>query len=349
MFSTFSQSSTRSQWQSRNLTSKHLSSTLIPWQPLLPDETRVEAQKIHEGIVLSRLAEMCQQPLLTCGPWWCGGQHAHTWSPSPTGTRKEQTRPSLRQSKEITNSILFALALCWTDREAYLSSQHQPHEKKQSACKKMPPFQKRHCATLLWTGAVKKKSGACEALKTTQVDKTWRGRWFWGESPCQGSGEVVSQLQQQSHSWLVTQSPWGKRSGRGTHFPSLTFPQATTRVEVRISWWTHTGYFSPAGISTRKVLQTQEKQDASSAEQNWASRPQQELLMAFKGPALLGLICLFPTQYVIFTSQSLFLNMSTHFWKGQTYEGTHRWWCTGRHRHSCIPRNHDSKGFHSKV
>lgn len=117
LFSTFGQSSTRNQWQSRNLTSKHLSSTLIPWQPPLAAWwNQGKVQKIHEGMVLPRLAQTCHQALLTGGPWWREGEQcAHTWSPSqqagtvskaPAESTRYPTRPSPRQSKEIKNSIL---------------------------------------------------------------------------------------------------------------------------------------------------------------------------------------------------------------------------------------------------
>lgn len=119
-FAWFGQSSTRSQWQSRNLTSEHLSSTLISWDNLtsLPNEARAKSRRYMRESWPYRLDQTCHEPLLTCGPWqFAGGHHAHTSSPSQTGAsgtisrllqraQGSQTRPSPRWSREITNSIL---------------------------------------------------------------------------------------------------------------------------------------------------------------------------------------------------------------------------------------------------
>lgn len=159
MFFTFGQNSTTSQWQSRNSTSKHLSSTLIPWQPPLPALwNQGKVQKIREEIVLSRLAQMCHQPLLTCSPQWCeGGQCAHSWSPSPTGTCSEHKVPN----KAFTQAVQGNNKLHFTVKDFYLPWRYgeliekliSPHNSSlmkriKSACKEGPPLQKSHCATL---------------------------------------------------------------------------------------------------------------------------------------------------------------------------------------------------------
>lgn len=113
---------------------------------------------------------------------------AHIWSSFPTGTCREHkapvqtircpTRPSPRQSKEITNSILqlkkFCMPWCSGELIGKLISPHNTILMKRNRVpvKRCHPFRKGIVLPLLWTGTVKNKLGASGALKTTQIDKT---------------------------------------------------------------------------------------------------------------------------------------------------------------------------------
>lgn len=146
---------------------------------------------------------MCHQPLLTCSLGWCeGGQRAHSWSHSPTSTCREHKVPAenirykaFTQTVQGNNKLHFIvkdfyLPWCYGELIEELISPHNTSLMKRNRMpgKRGHPFRKAIVLRLLWTGTVKNKSGASVALKTTQVDKTWWGKWSWGEAPCQGSG-----------------------------------------------------------------------------------------------------------------------------------------------------------------
>lgn len=297
-FAWFGQSNTSSQWQSRNLTFEHLFGTLTSWQPYLPAWwSQGEVQKIREGIVTVQLRP--DDPPATADTWSMAmcrrTPYVHlgsfpnrvfgTITKAPAQSTGLPTGPSPRQSREIINSIsqerfLFVLVLLWTDREAYLFSQHQPDEKPYSACDKVTAFWKRHCATFTFDWDSKgeisslwgfKKHTACKDLARKVVSgvkpHAGRAQEKWCSPSCGSNLQA-----EQSLVLSVRRLSWGERSGRWAHFPLSQFPPThPTKGDVRISWWTHAGCFDPAAISTRKAPQTQEKQDASSSScQTWA-------------------------------------------------------------------------------
>lgn len=154
-------------------------------QPPLPAWwNQGKVQKMPEGMVLSRLAQMCHQPLLTCSDatWWReGGQGAHAWSPSPRGTCRDHKVPSkaLTQAAQGNNKLHFTvkdfyLPWCYGELMEKLISPHYTSLVKRNRVpvKTCHPLRKGIVLHLLWTETVKKKLGVSEALQTTEVDKT---------------------------------------------------------------------------------------------------------------------------------------------------------------------------------
>lgn len=143
---------------------------------------------------------MRHQPLLTHGPWQCaGGRHAHTSSPSQTGTFGTiskapaestglPTGPSPRQSREITKLHFavkdFYLSWCYCELIKKLTSPHNASLTKsdRAPVTRCQPFRKGVVLPLLSAETVNGKSAASEALEMTQLAKTW-GKGVPGVKP----------------------------------------------------------------------------------------------------------------------------------------------------------------------
>lgn len=177
---------------------------------------------------------------------------------------------------------------------------------------------------------------------------------------------VLSQLQQQPPGWAITPSLRAKAWLRWEEWEVSSFPPLSVSPHPLHKRWGEDKLMNARGL-LRSCSDKHEKGPADTREggcqqqlPDLSTHPDLSELpdLSKSSPWLLKDLFSWawfvysrslPIQYVIFTSQGLFLNVSTDFWKGQTHEGMHPWWCTGRHRHSCIPGNHDLKGFHRKV